>query len=226
MIRRLFCLLVVMGVCDLVQGQIKLTAKAGVEFAFIEIESLSINYSNFGYHSAVYGPGLGRFTVLQMGGTFGGDQLNEAGFGLAFGSYNFLDLSSVPAPKVTRKSIYINHWGEGSGAFDFGIGSQVYWYNLEIESVGEDPVFYDSDIDISSSWRSLGLDWRVMLRRNFGEYNSHNITLHMGLTGERIKFLEASTEDRNIEFTNDESELALGWRFGFTYTYVFGRNED
>ena len=65
-----------------------------------------------------------------------------------------------------------------------------------------------------------------MVRGNFGEYDSHNISAFTGLTGELINLKQASAEDRSIEFTSDGNEFALGWRFGLSYSYTFGRNED
>jgi hypothetical protein len=220
-------LLSMFGAVNIMISQTKLTSKVGYEVSYLELDGLGIYDVNNNYYSAASGLGWGRLTTLQVGGRFGMAQEHEAGFGIAFGQMSFRDLpTNIDPIKVNRKSIYMIRWSEDSSDLTVGVGSQIYWYNMEFESTQEVPLTFNDEFDLYARWRCLGTEWRALAKWGFGAQGSHEVMCYLGLSVERIRLDEALSDGSPLEVMDMANEWTLGARLGLTYSYTFGRTED
>lgn len=227
MFRILIVGFLIISVTKIGVAQIRPSAKIGYEFIGMEIDELYFYDDNFGRYSVVSGLGLGKFKTLQFGGRIGGRQQQEVGLGMAFGEMSFLDWGHLHGrPKVNRKSLYMIHWFNTSSVVSLGCGSQFYWYKLNFKRVEHVNSGWLYTENVKTTWKSIGAEWRVLLKLSFGENESHEIMSYLGLSLERIRLMNTSSEEFDFIVTDYTDGLEGAWRLGINYSYTFGGNDD
>lgn len=208
-----------------VNAQYKLTAKVGVEFTFIELSHMSIQ-TNRGPFTMAFGAGLGYFNTVHFGCRVGNDYLSEFGVGLALGHYKFEYLKhSQPRLKANRKLLYLARWFEMNLPIQVGVGAQFNFYHLDFKREEIDPSNLEQSIEVASSWKGIGMDWRGMLRGSFGKTNAHEVMGYLAIGIDRLGYDTGSIDGEELEFTTYPKEWPMTYRLGLSYGYTFGRKE-
>jgi hypothetical protein len=217
-------LLILFAHTALVEAQTQLTAKVGYELAYKEFQGLDVyDPSISGDFNFIENIALAQFQTIQIGGRFGLEKAYEAGIGIAFGSMRFKSsIYNDYAPKlfVFRTSIYVERFFDSDHAFWFGTGAQLYNYRMKMERIFEDRYPENTNGEGVATFRSRGMEWRLLARLYIGEDFNHSITGALGISGEVVVPVDFTMNNETRSFIK-ESKFVFGIPFALYYSRSF-----
>jgi hypothetical protein len=208
----------------LARAQTQLSAKVGYELAYKDFQGLDVYVPSFSSDfNFIENIALAQFQTIQIGGRFGLEQAFEGGIGIAFGTMRFKSsIYNDYAPKlfVFRTSIYVERFYDSDCALCFGTGSQLYNHRMKMERTFEDFSPERMNGEGVATFRSRGLEWRLLARLHFGEALNQSITGALGLSGEVVVPVDFTLNGEKRTFRT-ESELVFGIPVALYYSLLF-----